>query len=112
MPEIRPTLNKISAFDAAKGSTVTFSWTGPQAQKNRLVIKEYDSPNRIVYDCTQKTMALKHTLHLTEAGEENISQNIPYSLENGKRYLATVYIYDIYNQESLPSREEIGRAHV
>ncbi len=105
MPEIRPTLNKISAFDAAKGSTVTFSWTGPQAQKNRLVIKEYDSPNRIVYDCTQKTMALKHTLHLTEAGEENISQNVPYGLENGKRYLATVYIYDIYNQESLPSRE-------
>lgn len=105
MPEIRPTLNKISAFDAAKGSTVTFSWTGPQAQKNRLVIKEYDNPNRIVYDCTQKTMALKHPLHLTEAGEENISQNIPYGLENGKRYLAAVYIYDIYNQESLPSRE-------
>ncbi len=105
MPEIRPVLNKIDAFDSVVGSTISFSWTGAQSQKNRLVIKEYDSPHRIVYDCTQKTMSLKHTLHITGDEESNITQNISYGLVNGKRYLATVYIYDVYDNESLPSRE-------
>lgn len=104
MPEIRPTLHKISAFDAANGTVISFSWTGAQSQKNRITIREYDT-KRIVYDCTQKTMALKHRLHLAGYGEENAAQEVPYALANGKRYLASVYIYDVYGNESLPSKE-------
>lgn len=104
MPEIKPVLNKISAFDAKNGTTISFSWSGAQSHKNRLVIKEYDSPHRTVYDCTIKTMALKHTLHIKEE-DASISQKIPYGLFNGKRYLASVYVYDIYNNESLKSND-------
>ncbi len=105
MPVIKPVLNKINAFDAEQGTTLTFSWTGPQARKNRIVIREYDSPHRIVYDCTQETMALKHVLHLGEILESGVSQAVPYALENGKRYLASLQIFDTYNNESETSNE-------
>lgn len=104
MPEIRPILNKINAFDADFGTTLTFSWTGAQSQKNRIVIRDYDT-GQSVYNCTEKTMALKHSLHLGADFEENVSQSIPYSLSNGRRYLASVYVYDVYGNESLQSSE-------
>lgn len=104
MPEIRPTLNKIPAFDAKLGTTLSFSWAGAQSQKNRIVIREYTT-NKIVYDCTQKTMALKHTLHILGNEEEKVTQTVSYKLKNGMRYLCTVYVYDVYDTQSLPSNE-------
>ncbi len=105
MPVVKPVLNKINAFDADQGAVLTFSWTGPQARKNRILIREYDSPHRIVYDCTQETMALKHTLHFGKNLESGLLQAVPYALENGKRYLASVWIFDTYNNESEASNE-------
>ena len=106
MANIKPSLNKILAFDATVGTTLNFSWTGGQAKKNRIIIREYDTQKK-VYDCTELTMALRHTLHLNqnESSDDTYTQEIPYALKNGKRYVATVMVYDMYANESLPSNE-------
>lgn len=102
---IKPSLNKILAFDASVGTTINFSWTGGQARKNRVIIREYDTQKK-VYDCIETTMALKHTLHLSSDTSDDVyTQEVKYALENGKRYIATVIIYDMYSNESLPSNE-------
>ena len=106
MALIRPSLNKIPAFDAFVGTTLNFSWTGGQAKKNRIIIREYDTQKK-VYDCKETTMALRHTLHLpiTKDIDGSYVQEVPYALKNGKRYVATVIVYDMYDMESLTSNE-------
>lgn len=102
---IRPSLNKIAAFDCYVGTTVNFSWTGGQARANRIVIRELET-NTLVYDCKETTMALKHTLHLQpDESDKSYSQEVRPALENGKKYKAVVYVYDTYGDESLPSNE-------
>lgn len=106
MALIRPSLNKIPAFDAFVGTTLNFSWTGGQAKKNRIIIREYDTQKK-VYDCKETTMALRHTLHLpiTKDIDGSYVQEVPYALKNGERYVATVIVYDMYDMESLASNE-------
>ena len=106
MALIRPSLNKIPTFDAFVGTTLNFSWTGGQAKKNRIIIREYDTQKK-VYDCKEKTIALRHTLHLpiTKDIDGSYVQEVPYALKNGKRYVATVIVYDMYDMESLTSNE-------
>ena len=97
MAELKPVLNKISAFDAIDTSaktTFTFSWKGAQSFGNIVKIHDYDT-QELVYENQQETMALKHILQI----DENCK------LENGKKYYATVYSIDRDGNASLPSKE-------
>lgn len=105
MANIKPSLNKILAFDVNIGTTLNFSWTGGQARKNHVIIREYDTKKK-VYDCTELTMALRHTLHLSkDPKDDSYSQKVIPSLQNGIRYTATVSVFDMYGTESLSSDE-------
>lgn len=99
MAIIKPSLNKIVAFDANIGTTINFTWTGAQARKNHIIIREYDT-KKVAYDCTETTMALKHTLHINNDSENEYNLKI-CELKNGTRYEASIAaIYYMYNTEN------------
>lgn len=110
----RPFLSAIPAFDAEFGTQgkehikapiLKFSWRDGVVRKNRIVIRDYDS-NEKVYDCTITTMALKHQLHNRLDASEKV-QVITYNLKNGHKYIANVYVYTSNGEESLPSNDVI-----
>lgn len=110
----RPTLSTISAFDAEFGTpnkenisapVFKFSWKDGVALKNRVVIRDYDT-NEKVYDCTITTMALKHQLH-NQYDTSNKVQVVTYGLKNGHKYIANVYVYTSDGEESLASNDVI-----
>lgn len=105
----KPILSSIPAFDARFGTegikapilTFSLEYGSYVARKNRVVINEYDNPTNCVYDCTIETMKLQHQLHPEKS-----------SLENGKKYIAKIYVYsredsEDENNESLASNEVI-----
>lgn len=109
---IRPILSRILPFDAEFGTkgkehikapVLRFSWKDGAVIKNRVVIREAET-NTPVYDCTITTMALKHALH-NQLDASKKARVLTYSLENGKSYIANLYVYTVDGQESLPSED-------
>ena len=111
----RPTLSTISAFDADFGSPnkenipapiLKFGWRDGVVKKNRVVIREYDNVENIVYDCTIETMALKHQLHNRYDTTEK-AQVVTYNLQNGIKYIANVYVCSVDGEWSEPSNDVV-----
>lgn len=111
----RPTLSTISAFDAEFGTPnkeniqapiLKFGWRDGVVRQNRVVIREYDNVDNIVYDCTIETMALKHQLHNRYDTTEKV-QIVTYNLQNGVKYIANVYVCTTDGEWSLPSNDVI-----
>ena len=75
-----PVLDLVKVFDANYAHTFSFSYSGNQAVKNRLLIKDNVS-NQIVYNQVQDGLRLNHT----------IGANV---LENNKVYNIQVQVYD------------------
>lgn len=83
---MKPILYSVNAFDTADGCIFPFQWGGNQAFKNNLIISRNDT-NEAVYDKTEETMQLRHTLP-------------PNLLTNGVLYNASVTVYDRDNNPS------------
>lgn len=79
----KPTLYPISPFDKTIGTTLYFTYSGNQAIKNKVVVRENTS-NTVVYEKEYETFQLKHVLDPTDLS----------ALENGKQYNATVQVFD------------------
>lgn len=110
----KPVLSTISAFDAEFGTPgkenipapiLKFSWKDGVVKKNKVVIRDYNT-NEEVYNCTIETMALKHQLH-NQYDISNKTQLVTYSLQNGCKYIANVYVYTSDGEESLASNDVI-----
>lgn len=90
----KPILSSITAFDADFGTSgnehipapvFKFSWKGEIVRKNKLVIRDYDT-KETVYEHTVTSTALKHPL-------QRDTDTTPYSLINGGKYIAEIYVY-------------------
>lgn len=82
----QPVIFQIKAWDASLEGTITFSYSGNQAIKNQLVIRN-NLTNAIVYDQTQTTFQLKHIVKAN-------------SLINGICYNVQLRIFD---KDNIPS---------
>jgi hypothetical protein len=82
----QPILYSISAFDKIKEQTFKFSYSGNQAYKNRLVIRN-NVTNAVVYDNVQTTFKLQHDLPAN-------------TLTNGIIYNACLSVIDGNNVET------------
>ena len=82
----QPILYNISAFDKANEQVFKFNYSGNQAFKNRLIIRN-NITNDIVYDQIQTTFKLQHELP-------------PNTLTNGLTYNARISVFDSSNVES------------
>lgn len=83
---MRANLYNINAFDASEEITFQFVWQGNQAFGNILRICE-NSSNTVIYQESQTTMQLKHTLPAN-------------TLTNGVLYNARIAVIDIDNNVS------------
>lgn len=70
---IKPILNQVKAFSSLKSHTFTFQYSGTQAVKNRLVIRDNET-NTVVFDNEQETMQLKH-----DVPAETLTNGIAYN---------------------------------
>lgn len=87
MTEIaKPTIAKISPFDANMDYEITLLWMGSRAHANRIIIYDNDT-NNVVFDDTVSSFSLKHTI----PGR---------TLKNNKKYTIQAQIYDV---ENIPS---------
>ena len=77
----------MQSFDASIGTTIKFSWLGNLPVSNTLRIKNNET-NEVVYEVTQTTMRLEHTIS---------SGN---NLINGVLYNASVKVTDSNNSDS------------
>jgi hypothetical protein len=75
----KPIVNKVSAFDALLGTTITMSYVGDSPKWNRVIIYDASTMSK-VYDGTHDGYALEHDI---TAG----------LLENGKKYAVQCQIY-------------------
>lgn len=83
---LKPTLNRISTFDADAGYVIDFSYQGSQPYGNQLTI--YDAVSeQLVYDMTVESMKMSHSIPAE-------------SLTNNKTYYAQICIYDVNNEVS------------
>lgn len=87
----------IVPFDAVKGGTITFKWSGNQAIANRCVIKN-NKTQTVVYDVTIDSFKLEHFVDqsLVVDGQELI---------NGEQYIATIYVIYKENEQNVVSDE-------
>lgn len=77
------TLFSVSPFDATKEHTFTFKYTGNQAVKNKLLIKN-NATSATVYEKEVVTFSLSHTIPAN-------------TLKNGTTYSVQVRVYDQSN---------------
>jgi hypothetical protein len=82
----KPTITKIDAFDATKGTTVYFGWRGNAAFANELIIKNSETLDEVYRYRTERQMGLYHEMNIAEGATE--------SFINGKLYQATLIVYD------------------
>lgn len=82
----KPTVMKISPFDATKDYEITLSWMGNRAHANRIIIYDNDT-NAVVFDDMVSSFELKHTIPA-------------HTLQNNKKYVIQAQTYDV---ENLPS---------
>lgn len=83
---LSPILTSKTPFDSTVSTTFSFTYSGNQPQKNRLIIKKA-SDNTTVYDNTETTMQMYHTL-------------IANTLTDGINYTAQLSVFDTNNVES------------
>lgn len=83
---VTPVINKISVFDATKDFNFEFTYSGTQAVKNRLVIRNNDTYT-VVYDKTEEQLKLSH----------NVPAN---TLKNNTTYIVQVQVFDIDGNSS------------
>ena len=81
-------IHTIAPFDATVGTTIKFSWSGNQAFKNRCIIRNNDT-QEVVYDKTENSFKLEHTIDLSSA-----------TLQNGIKYIAYITVFDNEDIES------------
>ena len=86
MNMMKPNIYEPYAFDATQDYIFEFSYTGSQAQHNKIVIRD-NASNKIVFEDKIRTMELKHKI---PAG----------TLTNGGIYKATVFVYDTFENQS------------
>lgn len=84
MIKIQASIYSIAPFDAGLGTTISFRWDGNMAFKNQCIIKDNDT-NTTIYDNTVDSFESYHVLDLTK---------FTTPLQNGKKYLAYILIYD------------------
>lgn len=86
-------IHTITPFDASKGGTINFNWSGNQIYKVRCLIRENET-GKLVYDDLVDTM--------------KSSYDIPGStaLRNGTYYVAYLTVFDVNGKES--SLQPIG----
>ena len=84
---MKPTLFYMQSFDSSIGTIIKFSWLGNLPASNTLRIKNNET-NEVVYEETQTTMRLEHTI----SSENN--------LVNGVLYNASVKVTDSNNSDS------------
>lgn len=82
----KPTIMKISPFDATKDYEITLSWMGNRAHANRIIIYDNET-NNVIFDDTVSSFALTHTVPA-------------YTLENSKKYVIQAQTFDV---ENIPS---------
>ena len=82
----KPIVNKINTFDATSDYVVTFTYSGNQTYKNRIIITN-SSNNAIVLDETITTMKFVHTIQSS-------------TLENNVSYIAQISVFDENGVES------------
>ena len=92
-----PTINKIDVFDATKEFEFEFSYSGTQAVKNRLVIRNNDDYS-IVYDQTEERLKLTHTLPAN-------------TLINNTTYVVQVQVFDVDGNASTLSEAQNFSCH-
>jgi hypothetical protein len=86
----KPILGTIAAFDASGAQEIPFIVSsGDQVVQNRAVIR-LGSTNEVVYDQTETTFELKHTIPAN-------------TLTNGNYYVITIYTLNAYGSISAPS---------
>ena len=83
----KPIIASIKPFDATIENTISFSYSGNQPYKNRLILRNADTLD-IVYDETQTTMRLEH----------KVPSN---TLTNGIKYTAEIQCIDNSGVESV-----------
>ena len=88
----------ITPFDATKGGTITFKWTGNQATANRCLIKNNKTQD-IIYNQTIDTFKLEHFVDPTKT--ENGQQFV-----NGEQYVAYIYVTYKESDENYVESEE------
>lgn len=82
----KPVIIHVNPFDANKDHEIMFSWSGNRACKNRVIIRNNET-NNVVYDELIPSFELKHTIPARK-------------LENGKKYVIQVQVYDLEGVES------------
>ena len=88
----KPIIKPITPFDASKGVTIEAQYSGSLPFHNRVEI--FDATNLVkVYARTIATSDYSHFVDPTYKGSIVASGDTPYSLENGKRYLATIQFF-------------------
>lgn len=82
----KPIVSNIESFDAVNNMTVTFTYSGNQVYKNRLVVTRARN-SEIVYDSTITSFKLNHTIPAN-------------TLENNTQYYAQIQCFDSNDKES------------
>lgn len=82
-----PILYNINSFDANNSQVFQFIWEGNQSFGNKLIIRDNNENDKIVYQEPQTTMQLKHILSANK-------------LKNGHYYNARIATVDIDNNTS------------
>lgn len=92
----KPTIFRITPFDASVGTTVSFEWGGRSASSNKIEIRERDA--------SDSSTAIYSDVYASYKGKHVIPENV---LENGKVYKARIRIetYVGYNSEGLEPSE-------
>ena len=87
---LSPILYAINNFDAAKGTTVKFYYTGEQVFANKLTIKKNDTLE-VVYEQKVSSMRLNHEISAEASSTKLI---------NGTTYVASITVFDKNGIES------------
>ena len=88
----KPIIKPITPFDATKGVTIEAQYSGSLPFHNRVEI--FDATNLVkVYARTIDETEYKHFVDPAYKGSVVASGDTPYSLKNGKRYLATIQFF-------------------
>ena len=87
---LSPILYAINNFDAAKGTTVKFYYTGEQVFANKLTIKKNDTLE-VVYEQKVSSMRLNHEISAETSSTKLI---------NGTTYVASITVFDKNGIES------------
>lgn len=81
-----PTINAITPFDPSIEYTFSFTYDGDQIVRNKAIIKD-NVTNLTVYDSTNTTMRLGHTIPAN-------------TLSSGKQYIIQIQVFDIDSNSS------------